>query len=136
LKDLGLEDYIIGGQTGIGSIDSEINEYLNDHVPNIVNQVMALGKQNNYSLTEQKTILQNMLASTRAEVQEAEINSNSLVSQYFKFKRLSRNARDVSKDKFFEKYGRAPSTTNIDDISELLIIAQAWNRVGRRRGRN
>lgn len=136
LKDLGLEDYIIGGQTGIGSIDSEINEYLNDHVPNIVNQVMALGKQNNYSLTEQKTILQNMLSTTRAEVQKAETNSNSLVSQYFKFKRLSRNARDVSKDKFFDKYGRAPSTSSIDDISELLIIAQAWNRIGRRGGRN
>jgi len=136
LKDLGLEDYIIGGQTGIGSIDSEINEYLNDHVPNIVNQVMALGKQNNYSLTEQKTILQNMLSTTRAEVQKAETNSNSLVSQYFKFKRLSRNARDVSKDKFFDKYGRAPSTSSIDDISELLLIAQAWNRIGRRGGRN
>ena len=136
LKDLGLEDYIIGGQTGIGSIDSEINEYLNDHVPNIVNQVMALGKQNNYSLTEQKTILQNMLSTTRAEVQKAETNSNSLVSQYFKFKRLSKNARDVSKDKFFDKYGRAPSTSSIDDISELLLIAQAWNRIGRRGGRN
>ena len=77
-----------------------------------------------------------MLSTTRAEVQKAETNSNSLVSQYFKFKRLSRNARDVSKDKFFDKYGRAPSTSSIDDISELLLIAQAWNRIGRRGGRN
>ena len=46
LKELRLDDYVIGGKTGVASIDREVDEYLNDYVPELVREIMSMPNMN------------------------------------------------------------------------------------------
>jgi len=128
LKKLRLDDYIIGGRTGVGSIDAQVDDYLNDYVPELVRAVMDVP---NLTEREQKALLMGKLSTLRAQMQGHFLQSKPLVHQYYKFRRFRGSIRSVAMEKFRKKYGRDKDWGSLEDLVELNAIASAWDKVAR-----
>lgn len=130
LKDIGLEDYLIGGRTGIGSMDAQINEYLNDIIPEIVTDMMFEQEAQGYTRRETKAILQERLSDVRTMMQGAIVGTNPLVAEYFKFNRFKDATKDAAQERFRIRNGRKRNLGSIEDLKELTILAKRYEELG------
>jgi hypothetical protein len=127
LKKLGLEDYLIGGRTGVGSIDRQVNEYLNDYVPQLVRDIMEM---EGMSTKKQRALMEVKLKQLKRGIQGAFIKTKPLISYYFKLRRYPKSVRDLAREIFTERNGIKSDLGNVEHLMELNLIASDWNKLG------
>tara|TARA_R110000824_G_scaffold225153_1_gene412777 strand:- start:41 stop:4051 length:4011 start_codon:yes stop_codon:yes gene_type:complete len=130
LKDMGLEDYIIGGTTGVGTIDAQVNEYLNDYIPELVTDMMVEKEQQGYTERETKAILQERLADLRTMMQGEFIKTKPVVAEYFKFRRFKDATKDAAREQFRARQNRKSNLGSLEDLIELNVIAKQYEELG------